>query len=481
LLLAFDQNPPVLSPLPKKAIRAAGPVFAANELSYPLLAGAMDRVIARREGRPVTAASLLRDAWALAEVLPDRPFVLNLCENRYRFLVGFAAALLRGQISLLPPNRAMLALRHLAETHPGAYCLTECDDQPEGLERFVYPCEAVAASRCEPQNPLIPADRIVAIAFTSGTTGQSQPHPKSWGTFCESARLIAESLGIPAGSSASLFATVPPQHMYGLETTILVPLCHGGASDERKPFFPADVCLALESVSGPRILITTPVHLRACLQEGRPLPALDFIVSATATLSKELAESAERLCETRVMEIYGCTEAGSIACRRTTEGPLWQAFEGVRFVDTGKGGRNVKAKHLPEPVSLNDLIEVYSAGRFSLHGRVADLVNVAGKRTSLGAVNHALCEVDGVRDGAFFMPDESEDKTTRLIAFAVAPGLSARAILAELKTRIDPIFLPRPLYLIDALPRAETGKLSRHALEELAARLSDLRQGARDD
>jgi acyl-coenzyme A synthetase/AMP-(fatty) acid ligase len=269
--------------------------------------------------------------------------------------------------------------------------------------------------------------------------------------------------------------------MYGLETTILLPLCHGGASDEHKPFFPEDVRLASESVPAPRILVTTPVHLRACLEAGKPLPALDFIVSATAPLPRELAESAERLWKTRVLEIYGCTEAGSIASRRTTEGPLWQAFEGVHFLDTGKGCRSIHADHLPESVPLNDVIEIYRAGRFSLHGRGADLVNVAGKRTSLGALNHALGEVEGVRDGAFFMPDEVEGKTTRLMAFVVAPDLSSRRILGELKTRIDPVFLPRPLYLVDALPRAETGKLSRQALEELAARLSGSPQGGRGD
>ena len=471
----------MLNRLTTKPTRMDALDFAGHEASAPLLSGDISRPIVRCGSQAVSGMHLLQDAWALAETLPDRPYVLNLCENRYRFLVGFAAALLRGQISLLPPNRAPLALRRLAEAYPGAYCLTECRDLPDGLEPFVYPHGNTRASSHAPRNPLIPADQVAVIAFTSGTTGQSQPHAKTWRTLRESARLIGESLEIPSGSRATFIATVPPQHMYGLETTILVPLCHGGTLHEGKPFFPGDIRLALDSVPAPRILITTPVHLRACLDEGKPLPPLEFIVSATAPLSRELAQTVERLCETRVLEIYGCTEAGSIACRRTTDGPLWQAFEGVHFVDTGKGSRCVKADHLPQPIPLNDVIEIYEAGRFSLHGRGADLVNIAGKRTSLGALNQALCEIDGVRDGTFFMPDEVEGKTIRLTAFAVAPCLSPERIMKELRSRIDPVFLPRPLHLIASLPRSETGKLSRQALEELAARLCGLRQSGWDD
>ena len=40
--------------------------------------------------------------------------------------------------------------------------------------------------------------------------------------------------------------------------------------------------------------------------------------------------------------------------------------------------------------------------------------------------------------------------------------------LAALRERIDPAFLPRPLCLVDELPRNATGKLPRGALDELA-------------
>ncbi len=67
------------------------------------------------------------------------------------------------------------------------------------------------------------------------------------------------------------------------------------------------------------------------------------------------------------------------------------------------------------------------------------------------------------------MPDDSDhEAVVRLMAFVVAPGMSAADLQAALKKRIDRTFLPRPLVLLDALPRNSTGKLPREALLALA-------------
>ena len=49
----------------------------------------------------------------------------------------------------------------------------------------------------------------------------------------------------------------------------------------------------------------------------------------------------------------------------------------------------------------------------------------------------------------------------RLAALVVAPGRRREDILESLRSRIDPVFLPRPLRLVEALPRNATGKLPR--------------------
>jgi acyl-coenzyme A synthetase/AMP-(fatty) acid ligase len=107
-----------------------------------------------------------------------------------------------------------------------------------------------------------------------------------------------------------------------------------------------------------------------------------------------------------------------------------------------------------------------------LHGPSYDLVKVAGKRTSLAALNAALAQIIGVVDGTFYRPHRSRSTTARLTAFVVAPGIKASTILTELRKRIDPLFLPRPLHLVEALPRNLTGKLPRERLDEFAAKMA---------
>jgi acyl-coenzyme A synthetase/AMP-(fatty) acid ligase len=106
-----------------------------------------------------------------------------------------------------------------------------------------------------------------------------------------------------------------------------------------------------------------------------------------------------------------------------------------------------------------------------LHGRTADLVNVAGKRSSFGYLNAQLNAIPGVLDGAFFLSEGLTGSTgvARLGAVVVAPGLSVALLTEQLRQRLDPVFLPRPLLLVDELPRNATGKLPHQALRGFAS------------
>jgi acyl-coenzyme A synthetase/AMP-(fatty) acid ligase len=119
-----------------------------------------------------------------------------------------------------------------------------------------------------------------------------------------------------------------------------------------------------------------------------------------------------------------------------------------------------------------DELQPLDAEHFLLRGRLADLVNIAGKRSSLSYLTHQLTSVTGVDDGVFFFPEElhpSEAGVTRVAAAVVAPGLDAARLIEALRQRIDAVFLPRPLLFVERLPRNSTGKLPREALRSLAA------------
>ena len=426
-------------------------------------------VAARRQGL-VSGAQFSRDATALAARLPAHDYVVNLCTDRYRFITGFAAALRRRQVSLMPSANVPAALTALAADYPDLYALSDGArpplpflDYPEDLED--------AAPRPGPWAP--PAEQPAVILFTSGSTGRPQPVAKDWGTLERSARAAGKRLGIAQLRGATVIGTVPHHHSYGLESVILLGLLHGLTIDASWPLYPSDIRAALARAPGPRILVTTPVHLRALLAEPEDMPRADLILSATAPLPAELATAAEACFGATLIEIYGCTEAGQVATRRTTRETQWHCLEGVELRQDAQGTW-ASGPAVAGPALLHDMIELTGPGTFLLGPREADLVNVAGKRTSLAYLNHQLLGIPGVKDGVFLMGEAQGGSVARLAALVVAPGLTPQAIREALRQRIDAAFLPRPLLLVDKLPRNTLGKLPR---AELLQRLAQAQSG----
>lgn len=429
-------------------------------------------IVAVRAQRPVRLAAFLHDVAWLAARLPAHEYLLNLCTDRYRFMVGLAAALCRQQITLLPPSIAPGAIKAVAEDYPDLYALTDTEVGHLPFPSMVYPEIADEWGNLEDM-PVVPGGQTALILFTSGSTGRPKPVPKSWGALLRSARAAGDRLGISRLGAATVIGTVPHQHSYGLESTILLGLQHGLAVDASGPFYPDDIRAAINAAPRPRILVTAPLHLRALVAEPDGMPHVDLILSATAPLSVSLAAEAEACFGAPLIEIYGCTEAGQVASRRTVQETLWHCLDGVSLSSDEHGtwasGASVQGSAL-----LHDIIEQTGRETFRLGDRSADLVDVAGKRTSLAYLNHQLLSIEGVQDGVFMMSEASGQHVERLMALVVAPELRAETLLWELRGRIDAAFLPRPLILIDELPRNHLGKLPREALLALLGRDQDL-------
>jgi acyl-coenzyme A synthetase/AMP-(fatty) acid ligase len=314
--------------------------------------------------------------------------------------------------------------------------------------------------------PDIAADQLAALVFTSGSTGQPQAHAKRWGGLVQRSRDAGQAFTMQPDSPATIVGTVPPQHMYGFETTVLLPL-HAACSAWCGPaFYPADIRTALAAVPGPRVLVTTPLQLRALLSAATALPALDRIISATSPLDEAMAAAAEQAWQTTVSEIFGATEVGSIASRRTTAGPEWMPYPNIRLLARGEQ-LLVQASGTDDSV-LDDIVALLPDGRFRLVGRRSDVVKLGGRRASLAGLNRELVAVAGVEDGVFVPPDAGDHQAAaRMMAYVVAPGAEAAFILAALRERIDPVFLPRRIVHVDRLPRNELGKLPVAALHAL--------------
>jgi acyl-coenzyme A synthetase/AMP-(fatty) acid ligase len=200
------------------------------------------------------------------------------------------------------------------------------------------------------------------------------------------------------------------------------------------------------------------------------LPAVARVISATAPLSRELAEASERRLGAEVWEIYGFTEAGSVGGRRTVSMQDWTLRKD--FVAREEAGRQfLEWPAFGLRIPFPDVVQIVDPGHIRLQGRAQDMVNIAGKRASLAGLTAQMLEINGVEDGVFWLPSEDRGMgvVARLVAFVVAPSRGEAELRAELQRRLDSAFVPRTIVFVDRLPRNATGKLTERAMKDLAA------------
>ncbi|HEX9390277.1 MAG TPA: AMP-binding protein [Usitatibacteraceae bacterium] len=455
----------------------------------------------------MTAATFFARAARLAAALPDAPFVINRCETRAGFMLGFAAALMRGQTSLLPTGHSRSDWEPLLRQFQGVYLLAdadtvgdrasaeaEADAEAVAVRRFdLRPWLALAIDADTPLRiPLIGDAQVAAILFTSGSTGQPTAHRKTWGQLCRGAAALAAALRWPQAPACAVVGSVPPQHMFGLEATVMLPWHTGVPVHAQRPLLSADLCTVLAQHPLPSWWMTTAVHMRAPLSAPARMPGLQGVLASTMSVPLAQAIAAEAAWQVPVMEIYGSTETGALAIRRTASDSAWLPLPGVRLWSGAAQGDGLSTgswaagAHVEPPVQLGDVLELMSDGRFLLGGRASDLVKVGGKRASLAALNQSLAELPGVDDGVYFFPAEAAPAAAndeangaqRPVGFYVSQTLSPQQVASVLRARIDPVFIPRPLYRVARLPRNANGKLPQAALIDLLAQCRAQGDGA---
>mgnify|MGYP003938174547 CR=1 FL=1 len=455
--------------------------FARTAAKLPLvwrdLAGPVARITSPLEifagnCSDIATRDFLQQCQLLAQRLPEKKYVLNLCENPYLFTLTLCAAILRRQTTLLPQNRSPETLRRLAAEYDSSYILHHSQNVPAPeIANVDFSSWLTISSSNDDKStatveiPEIEADFIAAVAFTSGSTGTPKPIIKPWRTLVVSTLMNGACMLPEPEKLTYQLATVPPQHMWGLETGVLIPLFWPVCVADNRPLFPQEVARSIDSLPEPRMLVSTPVHLRALTGSGLSLPNCQRVLCATAPLSRELAQTCENSFGGDLLEIYGCSEIGSTAFRRPTQISDWRLIPGLYFtsLDTNSPP-HIAGDHLPTEQALQDRVEILG-DYFRLLGRNEDMVNVAGKRGSLMEITQVLLAIPGVIDAAAFMPETTDDNpVARPAALVVCPEEHRAALPQFFFQRLDPVFLPRPLLFVDALPREASGKLHRQKL-----------------
>ncbi|HEV7913049.1 MAG TPA: AMP-binding protein [Albitalea sp.] len=413
---------------------------------------------------------------ALAQRLGDATAVCNLCSSRVGFLVTWLATLRRRALLILPPSSGNADLASVMKTTTRPVVIVD-DPQaiqpqwPDSVECLTWQALRQPAQASDAALAWQPAwDEVAVLLYTSGSTGAPEPQPKTLRQLAMGALVLGRRLSqdVAGGLAAiqRIVCSVPPQHMFGLETSVMLSLVHAIPVLDRRPLLPADVHEAF-ATSPPGAWIATPLHLRSFVQGDDTVPNCSVVIASTMPLAQALARRTEDLIHAPVLEIYGSTETGVLAMRRSAIDTEWRPVDGVQLA-SNDDATDAHGSHFGSPVRLLDQLDIGADGRFTLLGRQADLIKIAGRRASLAGLNALLQEMPGLADGVFYLP-ASGSPTERLCLIHAGPALDRAATRQWLRARLDPAFVPRTLIHVERLPRSDSGKLPRQALDQVYA------------
>lgn len=280
----------------------------------------------------------------------------------------------------------------------------------------------------------------------------------------------------PALEGRAIFSTVSHQHIYGLLFFALLPLCSGTPFCSERLAYPESIA---ELGSRSSALVASPAFLKRAV-EARipPLPAgrEALVFSSGGNLPEEIGRAAKPVFGSDILEIYGSSETGGIAYRRSGLGDPYQPFAGIQVGIAEDGRIRLRSPYLAESgfITIDDLGEISADGGLRLLGRADSVVKIEEKRVSLAEVE-ARIALTGLSREARALALESAGR--QIIGVALSPSEAGRAILVaegrhalvarlreQLSAYFAPILMPRKWRFVDALPANEQGKVLKENL-----------------
>ena len=298
---------------------------------------------------------------------------------------------------------------------------------------------------------------------TSGSSGKSKMIEKTLAQMIKEGEYLARELNF--SSQNTFFSSVSHRHMFGLTFKVFLPLVLGASVIADELNYP-EAILGLELAN--HVFIASPVLLGALVQSpaASSLKNLSGIVSAGSPLKKELRDKLGKICDARIIEIYGSTETGIVA---RDEGRGLRLFGAVNAGLDGRGALNVSSPWC-DFFQTNDAASI-DEGRLALQGRIDRIVKLNDKRVSLESIEAKLLE-SGLLADCYCAP---HPKFKRIAALLQLNGeglkkfrkIGKKGVAAELKELLKLEFKNSVRYfkIVEKMPRNQQGKFEKSEFE----------------
>jgi acyl-coenzyme A synthetase/AMP-(fatty) acid ligase len=398
----------------------------------------------------------------------DEPVCLCV-EKRRHLLAALLASIAGASPFVLPHGFNPQCIKEAHGVRPFRLILTDTAvEPPEGVD--VIRVEECRTRRCSLKFARHPDQPFLSL-FTGGSTGKPRIWSKTPTNLFGEAIHLARTFGI--GRTDLILPTVPPQHIYGLLASVLLPFVASARVLSRTCIFPQEIIGALQNEE-PTVLVSVPIHYRAMRAADIRRYSLRLALSSAAPLDGEDAAYFLEKTGLAINEIYGSTETGGIAIRSSgADRGLWEPFSCLDW-KIHEDRLCVRSPFISPDLLCDaegffttaDRVAEAGEHRFTFLGRADHIVKIAGKRVDLEEVREKIRRIPGVTD-AYVTTVPLKRARQVEIAALVATDLPAGNLRAAIRSMDETYGRPRRVRIVGAIPVLPNGKIDREQVAQL--------------
>ena len=431
--------------------------------------------------------------------------------NHPEYAIAFhAVSLLGGIVTTINPAYTVAELSHQLTDARARYLLTTpafVDKATQAAREnnlrevlvFGDSFDALLAAHGDaPPIAIDPAQDVVALPYSSGTTGL----PK--GVMLTHRNLVANILQCASVFGVSdedtILGVLPFFHIYGMNVIMNMGL-HAGATIVTMPRFELKECLqALQKYRVTYAYIVPPIMLALAknpIVDDYDLSALRTLFSGAAPLSEHIADAASARLGCAIAQGYGMTEASPAThgTRRgdtrsigaplpNTEAKIVNVATGAELGPNEEGeicvrGPQVMKGYLDNPgataamidqegwLHTGDIGSVNEDGSFFVVDRVKELIKYKGMQIAPAELEAILLAHPAIADAAVVpLADDEAGQVPKAFVVLKGPSTPAEDIMAYVAARVARFKRVRHVEVIDQIPRSPSGKILRRVLVE---------------
>ena len=370
--------------------------------------------------------------------------------------------------------------------------------EAEGATSFA----SLLGSGKPPEVAIDPAEDLVALPYSSGTTGFSK------GVMLTHRNLVAnmvQTLEVEhIGERDTVIAVLPFFHIYGMHVIMNMGL-FGGATIVSMPRFELEPFLqAVQQYRVTRLFIAPPIAVALAkhpLVDKYDLSSVNVVFSGAAPLDAEIAKLCGERIKCLVMQGYGLTETSPVShavpddAREVVAGSVGPSLPNTecKVVDVATGeelgpeqdgeiwirGPQVMKGYLNNPSATQasidgdgffhtgDIGHIDDRGEYHIVDRLKELIKYKGFQVPPAELEALLLSHPKVADAAVIgIPDEEAGEVPK--GFVVLKDASAtpEELMEFVAAKVAPHKKIRQLEVVEEIPKSASGKILRRVLKD---------------